>query len=541
MKVFVVDDEAIVRVGLKSLINWEEHGYVLVGEASDGNKALEAIRTRKPDIVITDIKMPVMDGIELIRTLTKMENPPKIVVLSSYSDFPLVKEAMRLGASDYLLKLEITPELLLNVLDELRAEHVKHSHPNEQLYQTSIRKNIHVLKQKFFKDLLNFHMDEEELRQSVALYEINLSLNMVVCVAIRITQTYGRTVAEDKDMELLSFSVVNIVEEILNVLFSGHCFVTKPFEFSAVISASNEEHLGSFTELLSTVVEMLKTYLNVDAVIGSGRWHQGIEGLKQSYREARQALDIGVATSQKPIVFWEDIASSRAVSSMYTIMPYKDLLTECLQFCQTENLEQLFAKIRDEIRKRSLPLENQIDICLELHFMLSDFFTKHELEINEVLGEAYRTPQQIAKFASLRQVLDWLAQVRDQLKAFTSLLIHNGGSRAVVKAKKFIAENYMKNVTLKDVAKEVHLTPFYLSHLFVQHAGKSFTEYLTHVRIRKSQELLRQTDLKIYEIGELVGYQNSTYFNKIFKKVTGMTPIEFRNKCVDPADWELFH
>lgn len=533
MKVFIVDDEVVIRVGLKSLIDWEEHGYTIIGEASDGEKALDAIGKLKPDVLITDIKMPVMDGIELIRQLSKTENAPKIIVLSSYNDFPLVKEAMRLGAADYLLKLEMTPEVLLSVMNELRrtGSAVINSEEQQHIYEANIRKNIHVLKQKFFKDILNFHMSDEELRQSIELYDIKLNLDHVCCLVLKITNTYGRVLVEDKDIELLNYSIINIVEEMLNEMFIGHCFDIRQSEFCAVVSLQDEEQESSAAELLETIVEMLRKYLNVDSVIGSGGWRQGIEGLKQSYREARQALDICVSTSQKVVVSWAGMNELPKERSEYSIIQLKDQLFETLQFGQSDRLSELFTNIKDELSRRSLSLENQINVCLELHYMLVDFFAKNNIQASEILGDTFKTPQQIMQTASFRQVLDWLDGMRNQLIAYITMS-RNGGSRVVLKAKKYIADYYMNNITLNEVANEVNLSPFYLSNLFVQHAGVSFTDYLTYVRIEKGKELLKETDLKVYEIGEMIGYRNTTYFNKIFKKTTGLTPIAYRNQLI---------
>lgn len=537
MKVLIVDDEVVIRVGLKSLIDWDEHGFTLVGEAKDGKKALEAIVELKPDIVITDIKMPVMNGIELIRQLSGMENAPRVIVLSSYNDFPLVKEAMRLGAADYLLKLEMTPEILLAGLNELRRELSSAMKPEDQqrLFQTHIRKNIHVLKQKLFKDMLNFPMSEEEWRQTAVLYDIDLHLDAVVCFVIRIASAYDRAFLDDKDAALLNYAAINIVEEMLNDVCAGHCFEIRPNELCAVVFTQEQEQRPALAEVLETIIEMLKKYLNLDTVIGSGQWRQGIEGLKQSYREARQALDIGVSSSMKVVVSREGIPQHSSDNAAYTIFKHKDSWMEALQFCQTERLDSLFANLAETLSNRSLRLENQINVCLELHFLLSDFFAKNDLPLPDILDHAYRTPQQLLQTASFRHLLDWLEQVRVSLVSYMLMANSKGGSRAVVKARKYIDEYYMENLSLKEVAHEVNLTPFYLSHLFIQHAGTTFTEYLTQVRIGRGKELLRLTDFKIYEIGEMVGYRNTTYFNKIFKKTTGMTPIEFRNKSVEPS------
>ena len=177
-RILIADDDTMVRIGLKTVINWEENGFVLVGEAANGLEAMQLVQEKKPDIVITDIKMPGMDGIELIRQLRQQSTPPEILVLSSYDEFELVKQALKLGARDYLLKLNLNPEELLHSLRAIAAENAAAS----PLFSGDDEKSCALLRQNFLWDVVsNYYMNGQQLEQSMRELEIHLEGRPVYC------------------------------------------------------------------------------------------------------------------------------------------------------------------------------------------------------------------------------------------------------------------------------------------------------------------------------------------------------------------------
>lgn len=184
-RILIADDDTMVRIGLKTVINWEENGFVLVGEAANGLEAMQLVQEKKPDIVITDIKMPGMDGIELIRQLRQQSTPPEILVLSSYDEFELVKQALKLGARDYLLKLNLNPEELLHSLRAIAAENTAAS----PLFSGDDEKSRALLRQNFLWDVVsNYYMNGQQLEQSMRELEIHLEGRPVYCMVIKVAR-----------------------------------------------------------------------------------------------------------------------------------------------------------------------------------------------------------------------------------------------------------------------------------------------------------------------------------------------------------------
>lgn len=233
-RILIADDDTMVRIGLKTVINWEENGFVLVGEAANGLEAMQLVQEKKPDIVITDIKMPGMDGIELIRQLRQQSTPPEILVLSSYDEFELVKQALKLGARDYLLKLNLNPEELLHSLRAIAAENAAAS----PLFSGDDEKSRALLRQNFLWDVVsNYYMNGQQLEQSMRELEIHLEGRPVYCMVIKVGEVYRFEEATAEEIQTLRISVVNITEEIVSDVCCGYCFSGRTGEFDVLLTA----------------------------------------------------------------------------------------------------------------------------------------------------------------------------------------------------------------------------------------------------------------------------------------------------------------
>lgn len=227
LKIVIVEDETLVRIGLKSILNWEEEGYEIVGEGDSGVSGLELIRKTNPDIVITDIKMPGMDGIEMMQKALKINNNLKFIVLSNHNEFHLVREAMKLGAKDYLLKLEIKAEVLTKILSNIKREILTelNSEDKSTFMEDQIRENKTILRGEFFKDLFsNILANDEQIHEKARNLGIELHERQFACALIK--ANYGK-ISENysyEDMKPLDISIQNILEEISNEFFRSYAF-----------------------------------------------------------------------------------------------------------------------------------------------------------------------------------------------------------------------------------------------------------------------------------------------------------------------------
>ena len=270
------------------MVNWEEHGYELVGEAENGEKGLELIEKLKPDIVMLDIRMPVLDGIGVLRRLNEKPDRPRTLVLSSYDDFELVKEAIKLGADDYLLKLDNNFENILEVMEKISNDILNSRRQKEEdmQYSQQVQKNINVLRKNFFYNAINkFYSFESDMYQSMKFLDIHLDGDYLYCFIINAERLRAMSEEHNENVPVLSYAVINIAEEIVSGTLHGYCIEWNIGEF-CLIAAAGDPHarvgVADLTSYGSRLVEMLGEYLNLDVQVGVGEGGSGLKGMQEA-------------------------------------------------------------------------------------------------------------------------------------------------------------------------------------------------------------------------------------------------------------------
>lgn len=525
MRVLIVDDEALVRVGLKSMINWESYGFELIGEASDGRIALEMAKNTPPDILITDLKMPVLDGLELIRRVKKDYPNCKIIVLSSYDDFSLVREAMKLGAADYLLKLEVEPAQLINTLRGLKDDIVQERH-----YRQETQTNLGVLRRDFLCHALCSHeSNEADFLDSQAKLGIRFALDPIYCLVLRVGNTYRLENMGAEEVNTTNSAIINLCEEIISDDYIGYAFYTKRREFVLLLSPKKEwVTVELIINTCEKLIEMLKQYLDLTAVIGVGQGNQKLSGLKLAFREASKAIQYRFFEGNERIILWDDVRIFPTPKDSYSLIPIKSKLEQALMYLRSDELHSCLESLSQDLQSSLLSQEAVCHTLLELLTMVCEIIEQHQLKANEVLTDSYCTYYELFHLENLGEVQSWLLSLEKDLTNFITAEKAKNYPNIITQAKQYIKENYTQDISLPEVSAVVSLTPSYFSTVFKQQVGISFSEYLTQHRLTKAKELLMFTDKKVYEISHMVGYPNHYYFNRLFKRVVGLTPLDYR-------------
>ncbi len=287
MKVLLVDDEAVVRIGLKSMIDWNQNGFELVGEAANGEKALELIYSKRPDIVLTDIKMPAMDGLELISYPFEEELRPCFLVLSSYDDFKYVKGALKAGATDYLLKLEMTPEKLLETLSGVRESLAHRARGAEREGAGSHHRTI---RNTFFNLISGVSLSPRDEAAFLELLSDGTEKQNFGCLVLKSMDLHKFDTISETDLHMLNSAVVNIVEEVLHEYCRAFCIAGHRGVYYGVFAAESENRTYS-EEFCVRIPILLAQYLNLNVKAGAewGGW--GTEGVLRAYRKLKEAKD----------------------------------------------------------------------------------------------------------------------------------------------------------------------------------------------------------------------------------------------------------
>ncbi len=535
-KVMIVDDESLVRIGLQSMIDWESHGYTIAGVFKNGEDALSAAKELHYDIVLTDIRMPGMSGLELVAQLQTVSPQSNVIILSSYNDFEYTRKAIQLGVKDYISKYELEPDELFRVLDSL-APVPQAEHAAEQLRSPTEQS---LLLQEFQKLLLQTRSYDSKADtaadRSAANYpQLEAKLHQAGCrqarwIAIRPEERSSQIdrKLEEGDWRVLHVLLAEEFAQSSRLLLLGH--------------DSNRMH-GLFTisehETDQTLLHQLSDKwqatcldkLNLQTTIF---WSEPFAA--QPFQPEVMAINRKHATELEQISFYESDKSCFIVENEPAMhqfsheqwIAHHQLIRKRLSFCQFLGLqEDLAASLETE--QNIAPAE-----WLRLYHLAAGQIANYLLqecqlsssEIAQYFNGIWPLPEYIAHCTSKQTLLERFVQITNSTEQFMRSGTHT--ALWIAKVKDYVDEHYASALRLEDAAAHVHLSVNYFSQKFRQETGEGFNDFLTKIRIQEAIKLLRSTSLSTEEIANRVGYMNTNYFIKVFKKVTGFTLKDFK-------------
>ena len=535
IKVFLVEDEMVIRRGIKNSIDWEKEGYIFCGEASDGELAYPMIIKEKPDILITDIRMPFMDGLELCK-LVKEELPNiKILILSGYDEFDYAKEAIRLGVTEYLLK-PISSGKLLEALNGV-SESIRREKEDKDLvrkYMEEMRENTEHEKQKFFEQMIAGNLSMADALETGKKYEMNLSAGMYNLLLFRFTLGEENR----KSGELLGEAeyAIKKLTERLEYVFE---FQRDVEGWAFLLMADNEEQMSErVKELSKDLEEIMKNYSTIAYFGGIGQPVARLRELEESFREAERALAARFTMELNRIISVEDIRMAQNVDTLDDI--------EITSFGEIEKTRTMLEKFlnngaEDEIDEfvdvyiNELPEENLKSvlmrqyIIMDAYIVMMSFCEKIEGIEGEMQAQSEELKNSMKTIQTLEEIKNYIRMLLKKIIGVRDTISGRRYSDIIEIAKDQIRKTYMSDeISLNTIAAEVGMSPSYFSSIFSKEMGRTFVEYLTEIRMDRAKELLMCSSMKTSEIGYEVGYKDPHYFSYIFKKTQNCTPKEFR-------------
>lgn len=535
IKVFLVEDEMVIRRGIKNSIDWEKEGYIFCGEASDGELAYPMIIKEKPDILITDIRIPFMDGLELCKLVKKELPNIKILILSGYDEFDYAKEAIRLGVTEYLLK-PISSGKLLEALNGV-SESIRREKEDKDLvrkYMEEMRENTEHEKQKFFEQMIAGNLSMADALETGKKYEMNLSAGMYNLLLFRFTLGEENR----KSGELLGEAeyAIEKLTERLEYVFE---FQRGVEGWAFLLMADNEEQMSErVKELSKDLEEIMKNYSTIAYFGGIGQPVARLRELEESFREAERALAARFTMELNRIISVEDIRMAQNVDTLDDI--------EITSFGEIEKTRTMLEKFlnngaEDEIDEfvdvyiNELPEENLKSVLMRQYIIMDAYIVMMSFceKIEGIEGEMQAQSEELKNSMKTSQTLEEIKNyIRMLLKKIIGVRDTISGRRysdIIEIAKDQIRKTYMSDeISLNTIAAEVGMSPSYFSSIFSKEMGKTFVEYLTEIRMDRAKELLMCSSMKTSEIGYEVGYKDPHYFSYIFKKTQNCTPKEFR-------------
>ena len=548
LKIFLAEDEVVVRETIKRMIPWEELGFELVGEAADGEMALPLLIRQQPDLLITDIKMPFMDGLTLAR-LAKKEIPGlKVVILSGYDDFNYAKQAIGIGVEDYLLK-PITKNALIERLSEIRSryEHEKTQKEYYEKFQREMQAYEKNSSRDFFEALVDGSMDMMEVYKRAE--KLGLDIVAEAYNVLIFTMNCDEDFSGQRD-EYSSWEVESL--ELLENFFAGHSsamlFRSNIFSYGVLLKGQRE----TIEENTRACVDEIRKILSRQD--GRREWFlavgQSVDRLSQiqkSYHTASRAFSQRYLYDEN-ILYYDEMETmehpgGQAETEDNAYLQKVDVnalnpailqkfLSNGLQE-ETENFVKDYFYAIGQEPMESLVFRNYV--ILNVRFSVISFIKglgcdTNEMEsadTEEVLAESGKNMESAIAYA--KKMISQAIEIRDQ----------NSGNknRSILKtAVDFIDSHYMdEEISLNTVANVANVSSNHFSALFSQNMGQTFIEYLTTLRMNKAKELLRCTGMRSSEIAGEIGYKDAHYFSYLFKKTQGMTPSDYRKAREEKA------
>ena len=548
LKIFLAEDEVVVRETIKRMIPWEELGFELVGEAADGEMALPLLIRQQPDLLITDIKMPFMDGLTLAR-LAKKEIPGlKVVILSGYDDFNYAKQAIGIGVEDYLLK-PITKNALIERLSEIRSryEHEKTQKEYYEKFQREMQAYEKNSSRDFFEALVGGSMDMMEVYKRAE--KLGLDIVAEAYNVLIFTMNCDEDFSGQRD-EYSSWEAESL--ELLENFFAGHSsamlFRSNIFSYGVLLKGQRE----TIEENTRVCVDEIRKILSRQD--GRREWFlavgQSVERLSQiqkSYHTASRAFSQRYLYDEN-ILYYDEMETmehpgGQAENEDNAYLQKVDVnalnpailqkfLSNGLQE-ETENFVKDYFYAIGQEPMESLVFRNYV--ILNVRFSVISFIKglgcdTNEMEsadTEEVLAESGKNMESAIAYA--KKMISQAIEIRDQ----------NSGNknRSILKtAVDFIDSHYMdEEISLNTVANVANVSSNHFSALFSQNMGQTFIEYLTSLRMNKAKELLRCTGMRSSEIAGEIGYKDAHYFSYLFKKTQGMTPSDYRKAREEKA------
>lgn len=522
-KLVIVDDEPLVLVGMETLLDYSALGIEIVGTASNGQKALELIKNTQADIVIADIKMPVMDGLELVEECNRsLENPPQFIILTSFEEFDYVRRALRANVVDYIVKMELDANILTKTLKKA-VDILNKSRSNNQsgVFTSDVFIN------RFLNKLLNnvFH-SEVEINEK--LYSFNLDFSGVAYLSV-IAQMDPSTFHNLNYQESYDIytRIINMSKLVLSKYVKGYVVANSQTTFSIIMSFKSKDKIKeTCKKILNHIRELSINYFNVPLKFGIGSQVDSLLRISCSFYEAQNALEHCIKSKETMTFFSPNISTSSIFPKTDIIELNQQIINalEAYDYALFSNIiEKLTSDIKHDI---SSVIEGFINITSGIIHLIINNLDDGERLLHEAFDNYPKSYQCIYSFTEKEELIIYLKKLSKFICTKLKEQKDNPQNKIVVAAKDYIKKNIYKRLTLNDVAKAIDISPNYLSSIFKKNSSHGFNEYVTIMKIRKARELLLEKNLKVYEVSDMLGFTSPYYFSTVYKKVTGLSPTE---------------
>lgn len=532
-KILLADDEEEVRKSIIKKIPWEELGFCVVGDAENGEDALEKVNLLEPDLVLTDIKMPYMDGLTLAECIRKENSGIEIVMFSGFDEFEYAKQAIKLNVIEYILK-PVNVEELTEILKKIK---IKLDNKNAvkrdlEILRENYKKSLPIIKEQFLTDIVHGKLTAEEIKAGMLSYELpiaNAKIWVVASVLIEIPRIMCRPDLRSlhNEKELIPISVQRILDEKLEKQYSYVTFRTS-MGICIIFGLNGSKNLSRLVDILSDICKECKKILEVSVTIGVGEFCDNVSKLRESYLESRDAVGYRSSVGSDIAICIQDVENIKKEYLQFDEQSESELIS-VLKFGTVKEISSLVEKLINKIEESKVHLRQQQAYMISIINALMRFIQRYEVEVSSILGKDRDYFSIIAQLTTLESMQNWLYQACVTISESINRERSNTARNMIQDAKDYILKNFENpDLSVEMVCDYLHISQTYFSTVFKKETGQNYVNYLTDIRLNKAIELLNETEDKTYIIASKVGYQDPNYFSYVFKKKFGVSPSKYR-------------
>ncbi|MDR4945534.1 response regulator transcription factor [Neobacillus cucumis] len=522
MKVLIVDDEKHVREGIKLLGAWEQNGITEIYEAGNGEEAIQLIQRLRPEIIFSDMKMPKMDGTQLLEWIKENQPASKTIVVTGYDDYHYMRKAIHFGSSDYLLK-PIDPDILNQTLDKVVKEWRKEEDDREKKTTSSLLMN--EMKPVYRDRKLTQLMNEDNLKEE--LYEefgFSGAQNYLIAL-VRLNRKAIEAFQGDRD--LTYFTILNVINEVLHEEECGIAFryLAQKGEILIVFW----KQFAQIGKRLERIYQAIKKTIGVACHISVGIEVNDRKRLIHSYQHAKQVLlNSNILDDGETKVYKQDVLQTPLIKNLFV---YSSEIELAIQTGEIRAFKDLITKIVKDYSEGNyfswgqlLQLENEY-LVISYHW-----FEKYQIPVKVYNLIEYRVDQFFDDNGTF-QLQDYMKRTIREVSIFLKKLKRRSVQRnknVIYEIEKYLQAHFDREVKLQEISDHFYISREYISRKFKQEFQVNISDYVVKIRMERAKSLLKNSELRIYEIATMVGYQDDKYFRKVFKKVEGVTPNKYR-------------
>ena len=517
--IILADDEQQILYGMKKGIEWEQLGFKVAGVAQNGKEALELMEDLHPDLVISDIKMPFMDGLELAKHIHEDYMNTKVILFSGWDDFEYARLAISYGVSEYIMKpidYEEMQKLLIRMHEELDKEY--NEKVNRAQLEHAYMESLPLLRQQFFNRLVTEEMNENELKSQID----NLKLEFTDVAYSIIAVKVGRGDAKDVLSEL---AVKQTLKEALEKI--AHVYEFGMSDNEIFILGSNKKHdVGRITRTIGETAVMIERIFQSRISCGISAGGEGLTVMPVLYRQALEALDYNLVTVEESYTYYNDIMPVRNVKV--------ENIGKNITHYTEEELKSQVESLLAWIHQRQYSLNEYQVLILEISFSFSRFYKKYQITTDMEFAGTKKMAVKILSLSTGEELDHWLVNYCELIRSLIQKKQIDNNVILAEHARKIVKERFQDpDLSVETVCGDLHVSTSYFSKIFKQETGGTFVNYLTGRRMEEAKKLLLQTDYKSQVIGNMVGYPEPNYFSYVFKKNCGMSPVKYRKQGGD--------